>query len=97
MGSTISKHLFHLPETINVDLDNKGETCKDHLFVNADVTASFNLKGWEPITLKEERKNPHFVCWLRNQDRKPWACASPMTMVVTYRYRSGILLALPKV
>ena len=77
MGSTISKHLFHLPETINVDLDNEGETCTDHLFVNADGTATFNLKGWEPITLEEERKNPHFVCWLRNQDRKPWALCIP--------------------
>ena len=77
MGSTISKHLFHLPETINVDLDNEGETCTDHLFVNADGTATFNLKGWEPVTLEEERKNPHFVCWLRNQDRKPWALCIP--------------------
>ena len=77
MGSTISKHLFHLPETINVDLDNEGETCTDHLFVNADGTATFNLKGWEPITLEEERKNPYFVCWLRNQDRKPWALCIP--------------------
>ena len=32
-GSTVSKHLFHLPETINVDLDNDGNTCTDHLFV----------------------------------------------------------------
>ena len=77
MGSTISKHLFHLPETINVDLDNEGETCTDHLFVNAEGTATFNLKGWEPVTLEEERKNPHFVCWLRNQDRKPWALCIP--------------------
>jgi type III restriction enzyme len=77
MGSTISKHLFHLPETINVDLDNEGETCTDHLFVNDDGTATFNLKGWEPITLAEERKNPHFVCWLRNQDRKSWTLCIP--------------------
>lgn len=77
MGSTISKHLFHLPETINVDLDNEGETCTDHLFVNSDGTATFKLIGWEPITLAEERKNPNYVCWLRNQDRKPWALCIP--------------------
>lgn len=77
MGSTTSKHLFHLPETINVDLDNDGETCTDHLFVNSDGTATFKLTGWEPITLAEERKNPNFVCWLRNQDRKPWALCIP--------------------
>lgn len=77
LGSKISKHLFHLPEAINVDLDNEGETCTDHLFVNADGTATFNLKGWEPITLEEERKNPNYICWLRNQDRKPWALCIP--------------------
>lgn len=77
MGSTTSKHLFHLPDTINVDLDNDGETCTDHLFVNSDGTATFKLTGWEPITLAEERKNPNFVCWLRNQDRKPWALCIP--------------------
>lgn len=76
-GSTISKHLFHLPETINVDLDNEGETCTDHLFVNSEGTATFNLKGWEPITLAEERIHPRYVCWLRNQDRKPWALCIP--------------------
>lgn len=77
LASAISKHLFHLPETINVDLDNEGETCTDHLFVNAEGTATFNLKGWEPITLTEERKHPDYVCWLRNQDRKPWALCIP--------------------
>lgn len=40
-------------------------------------TATFNLKGWEPITLAEERKHPQYVCWLRNQDRKPWALCIP--------------------
>ena len=76
-GSTVSKHLFHLPETINVDLDKDGEECADHLFVNSDGTAKFKLIGWEPITLAEERSNPEFVCWLRNQDRKPWALCIP--------------------
>lgn len=76
-GSSVSKHLFHLPETINVDLDNDGDTCTDHLFVNAEGTATFKLKGWEPQTLDEERKHPKYVCWLRNQDRKPWALCIP--------------------
>lgn len=76
-GSSVSKHLFHLPETINVDLDNYGDTCTDHLFVNAEGTATFKLKGWELQTLDEERKHPQYVCWLRNQDRKPWALCIP--------------------
>ena len=69
--------LFHLPDSINVDLDMDGEPCTDHLFVNAEGTATFNLKGWEPVTLDEERKHPNFICWLRNQERKPWALCIP--------------------
>lgn len=76
-GSIISKHLFQLPDTINVDLDNDGDVCYDHLFVNSEGTAKFKLNGWELITLSEERKNPNFVCWLRNQDRKSWALCIP--------------------
>lgn len=76
-GSIISKHLFQLPDTINVDLDNDGEVCSDHLFVNSEGTAKFKLVGWEPITLNEERKHPEYVCWLRNQDRKTWALCIP--------------------
>lgn len=76
-SDTITKHLFRLPETINVDLDRDGETCSDHLFVNEEGTATFNLKGWEPLTLKEERSHPDFVTWLRNQERKPWALCIP--------------------
>lgn len=76
-GSTISKHLFHLPETINVDLDNDGETCSDHLFVNNEGTAKFKFTSWEILTLNEERNHPDYICWLRNQDRKPWALCIP--------------------
>lgn len=76
-GSEVSKHLFKLPEAINVDLDNDGEVCHDHLFVNEEGTAQFKLKGWEPKTLEKERSNPNFVCWLRNQERKPWALCIP--------------------
>lgn len=76
-GSEVSKHLFKLPEAINVDLDNDGEVCHDHLFVNEEGIAQFKLKGWEPITLEEERRHPSYVCWLRNQERKPWALCIP--------------------
>ena len=76
-GSTVSKLLFHLPETINVDLDRDGKTCADHLFVNAEGTATFKLTSWEALTLDEERKHPQYVCWFRNQDRKPWALCIP--------------------
>lgn len=76
-GSIIRPILFHLPETINVDLDNDGETCSDHLFVNNEGTAKFKFTSWENVTLKEERNHPDYICWLRNQDRKPWALCIP--------------------
>lgn len=80
-SSTISPPiLFHLPDNINVDLDVDGETCTDHLFVNAEGTATFKLTMWEQTTLAEERKHPDFVCWLCNQDRKPWALCIPYNM-----------------
>ena len=72
--------LFHLPDNINVDLDVDGEPCTDHLFVNAEGTASFKLNTWEQTTLKEERQHGDYCCWLRNQDRKPWALCIPYKM-----------------
>lgn len=72
--------LFHLPDNINVDLDIDGEPCTDHLFVNAEGTANFKLSTWEQTTLEEERRHPDYVCWLRNQDRKPWALCIPYTL-----------------
>ena len=72
--------LFHLPDNINVDLDVDGEPCTDHLFVNAEGTATFNLNTWEKTTLKEERQHSSYCCWLRNQDRKPWALCIPYKM-----------------
>ena len=72
--------LFHLPDNINVDLDVDGEPCTDHLFVNAEGTATFNLNTWEQTTLKEERQHGDYCCWLRNQDRKPWALCIPYKM-----------------
>jgi len=76
-GSEISKHMFHLPEAINVDLDNEAEVCTDHLFLTSEGTARIKLEGWEPITLNEERQHPDYICWLRNQERKPWALCIP--------------------
>lgn len=72
--------LFHLPDNINVDLDVDGEPCTDHLFVNAEGIATFNLNTWEQTTLKEERQHGDYCCWLRNQDRKPWALCIPYKM-----------------
>lgn len=76
----VTKHLFRLPQNINVDLDKDGESCSDHLFVNSYGWATFNLNEWEKTLLDKERGRGDFVCWLRNQPRKPWAICIPYEM-----------------
>lgn len=72
--------ILKLSDNPEFDLDIKGETCKDHLFVNEQGTATFDLDGWESLTLKEERKHPDYVCWLRNQLYKSWTLCIPYKM-----------------
>ncbi len=79
-GDLISKHIFMLPESINVDVQKDGKTYNDHLFLNENGTATFSLTSWEEKVLEEERKRDDFVCWLRNPDRKPWAMCIPYEM-----------------
>jgi type III restriction enzyme len=76
-GDIISKHNFRLPENINVSLEENGNIYTDHLFVNRNGVAKFKLNEWEEITLNEERQRNGFLCWLRNQPRKPWALCIP--------------------
>lgn len=76
-GDIVSKHNFRLPENINVTLEENGDTYTDHLFVNSRGIAKFKLNDWEKVTLEEERKRDGYICWLRNQPRKPWAMCIP--------------------
>lgn len=76
-GDITSKHNFRLPENINVTLEENGDTFTDHLFVNSRGIAKFKLNDWEKVTLEEERKRDGYICWLRNQPRKPWAMCIP--------------------
>lgn len=76
-GDKVSKHNFTLPETISGKVEKNGEACSDHLFANEDGTAVIKLNGWEEGVLKEERKNPDFVCWLRNPPRQSWSLRIP--------------------
>lgn len=79
-GDLISKHIFTLPESINVDVQKDGKTYNDHLFLNENGAATFSLTSWEEKVLEDERKRDDFVCWLRNPDRKPWAMCIPYEM-----------------
>lgn len=84
-GDIISKHNFRLPENINVTLEENGDTYTDHLFVNSCGIAKFKLNDWEKVTLEEERKREGYICWLRNQPRKPWAMCIPYMINNEYK------------
>lgn len=80
LNRKVSQLLYKIQDEVEFVADETGETYTDHLFVNAEGKATFHLKGWEPDTLKEERKNPNFVCWLRNQERGDGA------LCISYEY-----------
>src|SRR5574344_1487943 len=76
----VSEHNFCLPEAINATVESDGQVYTDHLFVNRDGIAKYNLNNWERGVLKEEQAREDFVSWLRNPPRKPWALCIPYEM-----------------
>lgn len=76
-GDVVSKHNFTLPETISAKVEKGGEPYYDHLFAPENGPAMIKLNGWEAGVLEEERKNPDFVCWLRNPPRQSWSLRIP--------------------
>lgn len=79
-GDIVSKHNFHLPETINVARESDGKDYTDHLFVDDSGKARIKLNTWEEGVLNEERRLKDYVCWLRNPPRKPWSLCIPYEM-----------------
>ena len=76
-GDIVSKHNFHLPETINVARESDGKDYTDHLFVDDSGKARIKLNTWEEGVLNEERRLKDYVCWLRNPPRKSWSLCIP--------------------
>jgi type III restriction enzyme len=56
----------------------------DHLLVDENGKAYFNLDDWEQDALDEEMGKEGFVCWIRNLPRKPWS------LCVKYEDTDGI-------
>lgn len=78
----VTSHAYHLPLDYSYVSDPNGKECQDHLYVNS-ATGSIKIKlgsSWEEKLLEEERKDPYFLCWLRNPPRKDWSLAIPYTM-----------------
>ena len=77
-GDVVSKHFFLLPEAPTFTQDHNGEKYTDHLFVDGQTGyVKIAMNSWECCTIAEERKRKDYVCWLRNQPRKPWALSIP--------------------
>ncbi|MCD8385712.1 MAG: DEAD/DEAH box helicase family protein [Bacteroidales bacterium] len=79
-GDAVSELIWNIPYDIVIPTDKDGELFADHLYVDGNGNAQFKLNNWERAVLTEERKNPDFVCWLRNVDRKPWALCIPYVL-----------------
>lgn len=78
----VSSHAYHLPLDYSYVSDPNGKECQNHLYVNSS-TGSIKIKlgsSWEEKLLEEERKDPDFLCWLRNPPRKDWSLAIPYVM-----------------
>ena len=77
-GEEVSNHSWMLPHTIY--LPKGEEVFEHHLFVDEEDKASFSLNEWEKEIVQDAVNEPGFVCWLRNQDRKPWSLCIPYEM-----------------
>lgn len=63
-------HNLQLPDVINVSKPEESTVYTDHLYCNEEGNALFKLNPWEEKTLMEERKDPNFVCWVRNLSKR---------------------------
>ncbi len=78
----VTSHVYHLPLDVSYLSDPKGKEYQDHLYVN-NSTHSIQIKlgsSWEENLIDEERRDPDFLCWLKNPPRKEWSLAIPYVM-----------------
>lgn len=54
-----------------------GDVWKGHLYSNLRGEIILHLNSWEAAVVADAMKQPNFVGWLRNIDRKEWALAVP--------------------
>ena len=72
-GDDVSHKLWRLNETITLSKSDNHEERDGHLYVGKEGTALFKLDEWEKLVLDAEMAEDGFVCWIRNEQRKPWA------------------------
>lgn len=65
----MSERNFKLPTIIHKYSNTDKTAHKDHLFSDNTNTAYIDLNDLEQSVLDEERKDPDYICWLRNPHR----------------------------
>lgn len=63
-------HDLLLPDVISISKPEGSTAYTDHLYCNDEGNALLKLNPWEEKTLMEERKDPNFVCWVRNLSKR---------------------------
>ena len=76
-GDAVSERNFKLPTFIHKYSNTDKTAHKDHLFSDNTNTAYIDLNDLEQPVLDEERKDPDYICWLRNPPRGKWALTLP--------------------
>lgn len=63
-------HAMQLKDVICISKSEGSTAYPDHLYCNEEGNALLKLNPWEEKTLMEERKDPNFVCWVRNLSKR---------------------------
>ena len=80
LSATINRGILNLPYDIDFPMYSKGEIFNDHLYADNNGQVRIDLNSWENGLIKEEEKQPDFVCWLRFVERKSWSISIPYEM-----------------
>lgn len=80
LSATINRGILNLPYDIDFPMYSKGEIFNDHLYADNNGQVRIDLNSWENGLIKEEERQPDFVCWLRFVERKSWSISIPYEM-----------------
>lgn len=83
-GEEVAPHKWEFTRSDVFPKTDKMTAYDDHLLVDENGKAYFNLDDWEQDALDEEMGKEGFVCWIRNLPRKPWS------LCVKYEDTDGI-------
>ncbi|MBR1500098.1 MAG: DEAD/DEAH box helicase family protein [Bacteroidaceae bacterium] len=72
-GEESAPHKWEYTRRDEFSKSEKMKPYDNHLLVDENGKAFFNLNEWEQDVLDAEMSKEGFVCWIRNLPRKPWS------------------------